>query len=176
MHTKKENSFLFPASWCRTETPSPCRTLFETRRLPRRLLIAKFHYTGPTGPTRTRTDFFAARVSEKLRWSVRVSDKVGAGPCVSGRVRVVEFSLNHGARRHLRSIYPTSAGLDVVYGLRRQASGLQSRWRRSGRDSWGGRSGWEWERNEPRKLQESWSMHSRVHACTGLHDGMVAQW
>jgi len=29
-------------------------------------LIAKFHYTGgPTGPDRTRTDFFAARVSEK---------------------------------------------------------------------------------------------------------------
>jgi len=29
---------------------------------------AKFHYTGPTGPDRTCTDFFAARVSEKLRW------------------------------------------------------------------------------------------------------------
>jgi len=32
------------------------------------LVIAKFHYTGSTGPTRT---FFAARVSEKVR----------AGPC-----------------------------------------------------------------------------------------------
>jgi len=44
-------------------------------------LIAKFHYTGPTGPDRTRTDFFAA----KLRW-------VRAGPVASGRARVVEFS------------------------------------------------------------------------------------
>ena len=34
-------------------------------------IIAKFHYTGPTGPDRTRTDFFAARVSDKVR----------AGPC-----------------------------------------------------------------------------------------------
>ena len=32
-------------------------------------------------PARTRTAFFAARVSEKLRWSVRVSDKVRSGPC-----------------------------------------------------------------------------------------------
>jgi len=45
---------------------------------PRRCaLIAKFHYTDtdtdPTGPARTRTDFFAA----KLRWSVRVR----SGPC-----------------------------------------------------------------------------------------------
>jgi len=35
-------------------------------------LKAKFHYTSPTGPARTRT----TRISEKLRWSVRVSDKV----------------------------------------------------------------------------------------------------
>ena len=40
------------------------------------LVLAKFHYTGPTGPARTRT----TRISEKLRWSVRVSDKVRAGP------------------------------------------------------------------------------------------------
>ena len=46
----------------------------------RQLFIAKFHYTGPTGPART---FFAARVSERVR----------AGPCGSGRARVVEFSL-----------------------------------------------------------------------------------
>ena len=32
------------------------------------------------GPDRTRTDFFAARISEKLRW-------VRAGPCWSARVR-----------------------------------------------------------------------------------------
>jgi len=36
-------------------------------------VIAKFHYTGPTGPDRTHTDFLATRVSEKLRW-------VRAGP------------------------------------------------------------------------------------------------
>ena len=54
----------------------------------------------PTRPDRTRTDFFAARVSEKLRW-VRAglrqspcgSGRVRAGPVGSGRARVVEFSL-----------------------------------------------------------------------------------
>ena len=55
----------------------------------RLLFIAKFHYTGPTGPDRTRTDFFAARVSEKLRW---VRAGLRQSPCGSGRVRVVEFS------------------------------------------------------------------------------------
>jgi len=48
--------------------------------------------------TRARPDphglFFAARVSEKLRWVRAVSDKVRAGPVGSGRARVVEFSLN----------------------------------------------------------------------------------
>jgi len=84
-------------------------------------VIAKFHYTDPTGPDRTGPDQtksvdFAwhwlnsitrarpdptgpvrtrtTRISEKLRWSVRVSDKVRAGPCGSGRARVVEYSLN----------------------------------------------------------------------------------
>ena len=49
------------------------------------LVIAKFHYTGPTGPARTflRRNFVG---------SVRVSDKVRAGPRGSGRARVVEFS------------------------------------------------------------------------------------
>ena len=46
--------------------------------------IAKFHYTGPTGPDRTRTDFFAARVSEKLRW---VRAGLRQSPCGSARVR-----------------------------------------------------------------------------------------
>jgi len=65
---------------------------YQPRHVRDSLLIAKFHYTGPTGPdrtgpdqtksahfvgdrlystTRTRpdpTDCFAARVSEKLRW------------------------------------------------------------------------------------------------------------
>ena len=45
-----------------------------------------YSYIPLLGPDRTRTDFFAARVSEKPRW-------VRAGPRGSGRVRVVEFSL-----------------------------------------------------------------------------------
>jgi len=41
-------------------------------------IIAKFHYMGPTGPART---FFAAGVSPRNSvGSVRVSDKVRAGP------------------------------------------------------------------------------------------------
>ena len=39
-------------------------------------LKAKFHYTGLTGPAPTRT----TRISEKLRWSMRVSDNVLSGP------------------------------------------------------------------------------------------------
>jgi len=53
-------------------------------------VIAKFHYTDATGPDRTRTDFFAAPVSEKLRW---VRAGLRQSPCGSGRARVVEFSL-----------------------------------------------------------------------------------
>ena len=49
-------------------------------------VMSKFHYTDPRGPTPTR-------ISEKLRWSVRVSDKVRASPVGSGLARVVEFSL-----------------------------------------------------------------------------------
>ena len=43
-------------------------------------VIAKFHYTDtdPTGPERTRTDFFCGETP--------------LGPCGSGRVRVAEFS------------------------------------------------------------------------------------
>jgi len=76
------------------------------------IVTAKFHYTGPTGPDRTRTDFFcdpglretplgpcgsptkSVRVRAGPCWSVRVR----AGPIGSGRARVVEFSL-------YRSIY-----------------------------------------------------------------------
>ena len=56
--------------------------------------IAKFHYTGPTGPDPTRKKIRGTRVSEKVRW---VPDKV-RGLCLvgSGRVRsdpsIVEFS------------------------------------------------------------------------------------
>jgi len=46
---------------------------------PRTLSVrAKFHYTDPTGPARTQRSFAA--------------EKGRAGPCGSGRVRVVEFS------------------------------------------------------------------------------------
>ena len=45
------------------------------------LFIATFHYTGPTGPART---FFAARVSEKLRW---VRAGLRQSPCESARVQ-----------------------------------------------------------------------------------------
>jgi len=69
---------------------------------------AKFHYTGLTGPDRTRADFFAARVSEKLRWiraglqqSPCGSIRVRAGPVGSGRARVVEFSLYAAADKIL---------------------------------------------------------------------------
>jgi len=44
------------------------------------IVIATFHYTGPTGPDRTRTDFFAA----KLRW---VRAGLLQSPCGSVRVR-----------------------------------------------------------------------------------------
>jgi len=54
------------------------------------LFIAKFHYTGPTGPART----FLRPVSPRNSvGSVRVSDKVRAGQRGSGRARVVKFSL-----------------------------------------------------------------------------------
>ena len=51
-------------------------------------LKAKFHYTDPTRPDRTRADFFARPGPQ-----TRVSDKV-RGLCLvgSGRARVVEFS------------------------------------------------------------------------------------
>ena len=55
-------------------------------------IIAKFHYTDPTGPARTQRSFAAK--------------KVRAGPCGSGRVRVVEFSFNAAppTRRPTRQI------------------------------------------------------------------------
>jgi len=45
-------------------------------------LIAKFHYTGPTGPARTQRSFAAKKVRAGPVGSV-------SGPC---RARVVEFS------------------------------------------------------------------------------------
>ena len=52
-------------------------------------LLAKFHY--PTGPER---NFLRPGSPRKSVGSVRVSDKVRAGPRGSGRARVVEFSLS----------------------------------------------------------------------------------
>ena len=62
----------------------------------------------PRGPARTRTDFLAARVSEKLRWvraglrqSSCESVRVRAGPVGSARARVVKFSYNQARSRKL---------------------------------------------------------------------------
>jgi len=54
-----------------------------------RLVKAKFHYMGPTGPARTRTDFVGDPHGPN-----GVSRRPGPqkSPCVSGRARVVEFS------------------------------------------------------------------------------------
>ena len=54
-------------------------------------IIAKLHYTGPTGPVRT---FLRPGSPRNSVGSVRVSDS----PCGSGRARVVEFSLNYRGR------------------------------------------------------------------------------
>ena len=74
-------------------------------RQQRRRVKAKFHYTIPIGPDRTRADCFARPGS-----AARVSDKV-RGLCLvgSGRARVVEFSYKyapsltsgHGTGSHL---------------------------------------------------------------------------
>ena len=57
----------------------------------RACVVAKFHYTGPTGPART---FLRPGSRRNSVGSVRISDKVRAGPRVSGRARVVAFSLH----------------------------------------------------------------------------------
>jgi len=65
-------------------------------------VIAKFHYTGPTGPDQTKSADFVG--DPGLRPGSR--EKVRAGPRGSGRVRVVEFSLycathtRHGTGSH----------------------------------------------------------------------------
>ena len=90
-----------PSSAPSRESTSSRRASECPRAAPRGSVLAKFHYTGPTGPART---FFVARVSEKLRWSVRVSDKVRAGPRGSGRARVVECSLIRWSHRVIYSM------------------------------------------------------------------------
>ena len=59
-------------------------------------VIAKFHYTGPTGPDQTKSADFVG--DPGLRPGSR--EKVRADPRGSGRARVVEFSLNHAACGH----------------------------------------------------------------------------
>jgi len=51
-------------------------------------IIAKFHYTDPTGPDRTRTD----PNDPDLRETPLVRAGLRQSPCESGRARVVEFS------------------------------------------------------------------------------------
>ena len=65
-------------------------------------ILAKFHYTDPHGPERT---FLRPGSPRNSVGSVRVSDKVRAGPRGSGRARVVEFRtppLFFGFRRFVR--------------------------------------------------------------------------
>ena len=62
------------------------------------IVKAKFHYTGPTGPARTRTDPHGlcrrpARIQRSFS-ETRAAKKVPAGPVGSGRARVVQFSYN----------------------------------------------------------------------------------
>ena len=86
------------------------------------LLIAKFHYTDPTGPDRTRTDFFAAKlrwVRAGLRQSPCGSVRVRAGPVGSSRARVVEFS-------YKRWVSTTRTRPDQTAGLAFGGTGLCS--------------------------------------------------
>jgi len=55
-------------------------------------LKAEFHYTGPTGPDRTRPDFVGDRTDPTEFRGDPGRKQVRAGPCGSGRARVVEFS------------------------------------------------------------------------------------
>ena len=64
-------------------------------------VIAKFHYTGPTGPDRTRTDPNDPDLRETLLGpcgSPTKSVRVRAGPVGSGGARVVEFGLYPSSR------------------------------------------------------------------------------
>ena len=67
-------------------------------------LKAKFHYTDPTGPARTQRTFAAK--------------KVRAGPCGSGRVRVVEFSYNRTVNHSSRSRSWKQSSADNSYTSR----------------------------------------------------------
>jgi len=65
------------------------RKIFTQRtQCAHRTLKAKFHYTGPTAPDRTRTDF----VGDLHGPTEFLGDPKRSGPRGSGRARVVEFS------------------------------------------------------------------------------------
>ena len=65
------------------------QTAPHLRRLVVRILKAKFHYTGQTGPDRTRTDF----VGDSHGPTEFLGDSGRSGPVGSGLARVVEFGL-----------------------------------------------------------------------------------
>ena len=73
--------------------------LTKTRATIREWIIAKFHYTGPTGPDQTKSADFVGDLDlrpgsrEKVRAGPCGSVRVGVGPVGSGRARVVECSL-----------------------------------------------------------------------------------
>ena len=91
----------FVARLCRTSARLYRATKSQTLRLSSctlRLIRvkAKFHYTGPTGPDRTRADPHGlwrrpARTQRSFS-ETRAAKKVREGPVRSGRARVVEFS------------------------------------------------------------------------------------
>ena len=64
----------------RNRPHSCCARDCDVAQFVARRVIAKFHYTDPTGPARTQRSFAAK--------------KVRAGPCGSGRVRVGSVSVS----------------------------------------------------------------------------------
>ena len=79
-------------------------------------LIAKFHYTGPTGHDQTKSADFVG--DHGLRTGSR--EKVRAGPVGSGRTGVVEFSLKVASRVvSYRIAAGRSGGGEVDGGKRR---------------------------------------------------------
>jgi len=77
-------------------------------------LNAKFHYTGPTGPAWTRTDFVGDPHGPN-----EVSRRPGPqkSPCGSVRARVVEFSYNRILASFIFSLRSLVATHGVTCGL-----------------------------------------------------------
>ena len=87
-------------------------------------VLAKFHYTDPTGPART---FLRPGSPRNSVGSVRVSDKVRAGPRGSGRARVVEFSLSHAKIYVREAIHKTFLRTKNRKCVRKYTNGLSCR-------------------------------------------------